>query len=121
MTGDLLEFLERCFVEDEALLTPPVSRRMIRGEMVDVPIDRLPTWVERDRARWAAEIAAKRRVVELLSAPSVTADVSWPVLCALALPYADRPGWAEEWRGCPGSRTKPPARSMRDLSGGVMG
>lgn len=55
-----------------------------------------------------ADLAAKRRIVELHSPdyPELSDPECWtchgqwpcPTLLALAQPYADAPGWREEWR-----------------------
>lgn len=64
-------------------------------------------------ARVLAEVAAKRRIVELAELAQGAAAVSTPLLKGreqgyrqalteavreLAQPYAERPGWREEWR-----------------------
>lgn len=60
---------------------------------------------EWDPARVLAEVDAKRQIVDLCKPPLI--DVTGPgegppwgldVLKLLALPYADRPGYREEWR-----------------------
>jgi len=56
-----------------------------------------------DPARVLREIDAKRRAVDYLVEEIENAEVWWyddkliPVLKLLALPYADRPGYREEW------------------------
>ena len=52
-----------------------------------------------DRIR--AECEAKRRIVERCSAVGAlmpSEHLAQGVLSLLALPYADHPGWREEWR-----------------------
>ncbi|MEU7170337.1 DUF6221 family protein [Micromonospora tulbaghiae] len=61
-----------------------------------------------DDARVLAEVDAKRRVIAVCEADlgqrgtgAVDGEVdrpTWDVLAALALPYADRPGYRDEWR-----------------------
>lgn len=58
-----------------------------------------------DPARVLAEVDAKRRILDECesairkSAPrSNLNDLGWTVLRPLALPYADRPGYRDEWR-----------------------
>jgi hypothetical protein len=77
------------------------------GYVGDYMSERSPDLVLRD-------IAAKRRIIELCEPPLIDVSspgecppryiegrgASWgePVLRLLALPYADRPGYREEWR-----------------------
>lgn len=57
-----------------------------------------------DPARVLREIDAKRRIVNAIadadpdSAYITATFTAWDVLRLLALPYADRPGYREEWR-----------------------
>jgi hypothetical protein len=60
-----------------------------------------------DSARVLAEVDAKRRILDdcagyyedgAESAEAVTDGMAWRTLVALALPYADRPGYRDEWR-----------------------
>jgi hypothetical protein len=56
--------------------------------------------VQHDPARVLREIGAKRQIVERyawLREHGDTGGTSW-VLPLLALPYADRPGYRDEWR-----------------------
>lgn len=51
------------------------------------------------RARVLAECDAKRRIVELYQfAPPASDPFMDQVILLLALPYADRPGYREEWK-----------------------
>ncbi|MDG4749324.1 DUF6221 family protein [Micromonospora sp. WMMD718] len=66
-----------------------------------------------DPARVLAEVDAKRRILDFLeydrvdvsqaAGPPITVPgqrpaIAHPVLCMLALPYAGRPGYRDEWR-----------------------
>jgi hypothetical protein len=51
-------------------------------------------WLLVEPARVLAECDAKRRIIALGEKDSDWSDV----LALLALPYADAPGWREEWR-----------------------
>ncbi len=42
----------------------PTVKRMIGRRMVEMPVARLPDYVEQDRKRWAAECEAKRQIVK---------------------------------------------------------
>ncbi|MGW4493798.1 DUF6221 family protein [Streptomyces sp. NPDC004376] len=66
---------------------------------VPLPADRVHI-VAHDPARVLRETDAKRRIVERyawLREHGDTGDIAW-VLPLLALPYADREGYREEWR-----------------------
>ena len=95
----LVEFLHARLNEDEAWVEASLLRRF-------API---PQAMERpDTAeRLLADIAAKRRIVEL-HRRNVEADDCWScgwvkslpcdTVRALALPYADHPDYRQEWR-----------------------
>lgn len=54
-----------------------------------------------DPARVLAEVDAKRRIIEVAIGEMDHGDFGWAwsqVLALLALPYADRPGYQDEWR-----------------------
>lgn len=94
--GELIDFLTACIDEDEAAAfgNDPA------GYVMMAVGDRIGTTVGGRRLR--AECAAKRAIVEHL-APEVgrgyaTSEQAEGVLMVLAQPYADRPGWREEWR-----------------------
>lgn len=126
MTDDLIAFLRAQLDDDErvareALKRQTSQRRMIRGQMVDVPNQPMPEW---RRSVWPpervlAEIEAKRRLLEPHAESDFPydpdgpgpGDYSWTARCnecyqdapcltvrLLALPYAGRDGWREEWR-----------------------
>jgi hypothetical protein len=112
---DLITFLRAHLDEDEqaareAIAKTTTSRRMIRGQMVTVPI--VPrAW---EKSAWPAdrvlrEVEAKRRIIEWhaisheCSGPDdncmwVLDPSDCPTLRARALPYADPPNYQEEWR-----------------------
>lgn len=48
--------------------------------------------------RWRAEVEAKRRILGWASSPALPEHEIFYVLTALALPYADQPGYRDEWR-----------------------
>ncbi|MBX6358139.1 MAG: hypothetical protein IRZ05_20110 [Micromonosporaceae bacterium] len=54
-----------------------------------------------DPARVLADVDAKRRIIEAALGEQDHGDFGWAwtqVLALLALPYADRPGYQDEWR-----------------------
>jgi hypothetical protein len=82
------------------------------GDLEDVHTDHIVRW---DPARVLAEVDAKRRIIdrwadlrrEVLdaldrdeddAAPTATEFAYEQVVQTLALPYADRPGYRDEWR-----------------------
>lgn len=122
MTADLITWLRAQLDEDErvareALKRQTSQRRMIRGQMVDVPNQPMPEW---RRSVWPpgrvlAEVEAKRRVLDLADDAtgldmSVDMDrrvgvrdtavepyLGDQIALVLAQPYAGRDGWREEW------------------------
>ncbi|MEU4590013.1 DUF6221 family protein [Micromonospora aurantiaca (nom. illeg.)] len=56
------------------------------------------------RTRRLADVAAKRRIIDdceryiVADDTAVTDGMVWRTLTALALPYAGRPGYRDEWR-----------------------
>ena len=52
-----------------------------------------------DPARVLREVEAKRRLLDVADTLLTTGlEDGWDVVWALALPYADRPGYREDWR-----------------------
>jgi hypothetical protein len=111
----LTEFLLARIAEDEAWLAVPMARRMIGGKMVEVPMERLPAYVERDRSRWLAECEVKRLIIRWATLPDDLQPQDWAdeddrataisvgrsILRALASVYADHPDFQREWRTGP--------------------
>jgi hypothetical protein len=120
MTDDLVMWLRAQLDNDERVARAALDPKH-RGEWVwrkdsrttvrtgdGVPIEPAPAGVERGPhiARWhparvLAEVDAKRRLLdaamlELADDPDDEA-AAWTIQ-VLALPYADQPGWQEEWR-----------------------
>jgi len=94
----LSDFLLAQIAEDEA-----VAREADAADIQTVPHEHVARW---NPARVLAECESKRRIVVLHSDidPCDAHDgatmetVPCETLRLLALPYADRPGWREEWR-----------------------
>lgn len=57
----------------------------------------MPHIARHDPARVLAEVAAKRRIVDLADHLSGRNEVGGAILRALASVYADDPDWREEW------------------------
>jgi hypothetical protein len=99
MSGqDLTDFLlARIADEKEIARAAAKSESIVQwhaesGHPYDVHVSR---W---DPARVLAECEAKRRIVEWMGDKVWHVLYSDDVLCALALPYADRPDFDPEWR-----------------------
>ena len=72
----------------------------VLGEEESVPFSLAVHISEHDPARVLREIDAKRQIVDRyawLREHGDTGGAAW-ILQALALPYADRPGYQESWR-----------------------
>lgn len=117
LADDLAAWLLEQLAEDQseardALERTTTSRRMIRGRMVEVKMEP-PRWRSTawPPSRVLAECDAKRKIVE--HAQTIAAEVRedgsnvllygqhlalQTVLKQLALPYADRPGYRQEWQ-----------------------
>ncbi len=120
---DLVAWLRAQLDEDErtareAEQRQTVSRRMIGRRVVEVPNQPLPQWRQSvwPPARVLREVEAKRRILgEIVGQVSQMEDqidnewgsLKYPttgpftsdvLVKLLALPYADRPGYQEEWR-----------------------
>lgn len=110
---DLVTWLRAQLDEDErvardALHRQTTSRRMIRGEMVEVKIGTPREWLLSawPPERVLREVEAKRlllreviSVVRNMDTDRIGDEPEAPVLLRLlALPYADRPGYRDEWR-----------------------
>jgi hypothetical protein len=65
--------------------------RHVCGSILAADAEHIARW---DPARVLTECDAKRRIIALGDKDSDWSDV----LALLALPYADAPGWREEWR-----------------------
>lgn len=111
----LPEFLLARIAEDEAgAQTRLISRRMIGGKMVEVPLTVCSGGWAFSPARVLAECEAKRRVVDLWRGAGREASMGaeWPVkqffdgrlsvieaaIRALATAYANHPDYRQEWR-----------------------
>lgn len=112
-TEDLAAWLLEQIAEDEAIAqalpdSPRLGGRPSRpGETYSGPSYGLSTFIRTiSPARVLVECDAKRRIVEMRMAlngnPRLLGDEIdqrlEAVLLILALPYADRPGYREEWR-----------------------
>jgi hypothetical protein len=90
---DLVTWLRAQLDEDE---------RELDGSRWDDSNWALPGWL--DRPRLKAEFDAKRALIEETIRPflgigeTTMSRVAWVSLRLLALPYADQPGYREEWR-----------------------
>lgn len=90
----LTEFLLARIAEDEA------QANRSKADLAMNPNLRIPAeWVSGVADRVLAECEAKRRIVEHCEPDPLTKSPGDEyVLRLLALPYADRPGYREEWR-----------------------
>ncbi|MEU1240060.1 DUF6221 family protein [Micromonospora parva] len=125
---DLVTWLRAQLDEEErvALAVPEAARRWtLDGGTIHHghPTDEVVDWVyleggwehiaRQDPARVLAEVDAKRRILDLFEYEQADVSLPWgppttvpgtrpatasPVLRLLALPYADRPGYRDEWR-----------------------
>ncbi len=107
---DLATWLLGCIIEDEAVVKSE-SRWLDPGSELLTQFgdfgDSERFMVEIGASRVLAECEAKRRIVEAHDLNEERLDIecgevehNWPCLTLklLALPYADRPGYREEWR-----------------------
>lgn len=101
---EITEFLLREIGVDEAVVSSGDSTRHLPADIVGAFNPHCPAclagWPGRDR--FLAECVAKREIIE---AADAMADRGWGgqqegerIMQYLALPYADRKGWREEWR-----------------------
>jgi len=102
MDGDVVAFLRARLDEDEALLSVPMAKRMIGRKIVEVPITRLPAYMERDRDRWRREVEAKRAILNTYADwTGKYADPCRPVIDdvigLLAAIYSDHLDYNPEW------------------------
>ena len=113
MSDDLVAWLRAQLDEDERIASRVEPNQAPNQLRAMVTRDGSPPFLEVDSARVLAEVDAKRRILDFLSRDVI--DVStlggppeWihgaspieahPALRLLALPYADRPGYRDEWR-----------------------
>lgn len=85
------------WVWSREFVTPPGYHHRTVGPLEPGDAAYIAAW---DPARVLREIEAKRRIVDRyawLREHGDTGGTAW-VLPLLALPYADRPGYREEWR-----------------------
>lgn len=78
-------------------VAPSRFTTMQAGTTVLMNPRRVLTEVERDR-RILDEIEAIRLDAEVRPLDRATAEALDRIVCAMTLPYADRPGYREEWR-----------------------
>jgi hypothetical protein len=119
MTGvtELVEWLRAQLDEDErvareALHRQATTRRMIGRRMIEETIQPIAAWRTSvwPPARVLAEVDAKRRILDQCAGladmgfvgsawtPGDMSELAAQALSLLALPYADRPGYRDEWR-----------------------
>lgn len=101
----LTEFLLARIAEDEAVAhkatVPTVFEPLLRWMLLAGDDSNMPGAVLAEPSRVLAECEAKRRIVSRIATADPHPDARYMldlVLRLLALPYADHPGYREEWR-----------------------